>query len=138
MGKVLGMVVAAATLALAGVATDAHAQSKPKPAPAQAKRLKPDTTFQAPAFVGDQSGPAGQRKSLSWNADGRWGLKLDYEQPQQRDVQWKDVETGAYFKLTPSVRLGASVGLGQQGEPRRVSPDDKPQPRVRLETTFRF
>lgn len=133
MGKVLGMVVAVAALAVAGVSTDALAQSKTQPA----KKIKPDTAS-APAFTGDQSGPANQRKSLQWNADGRWGLKLDYEQPQQRDVQWKDVETGAYFKLTPSVRLGATVGLGQQGEPRRVSPDDKPQPRVRLETTFRF
>jgi hypothetical protein len=134
MGKFLGMIVAIAALASAGVATDAFAQSKAQPA-----KARPRAETLTPAFTGDQTlSPTGQRRSLQWNADGRWGLKLDYEQPASRDVQWKDMQTGAYFKLTPSVRFGASVGLGEQRQPHRVTPDEKPQPRVRLETTFRF
>src|ERR1700712_3279279 len=61
-------------------------------------------------------GPQGGRKSLQWDAEhGRWSLKLDMDQPVGRDVQWKDVQAGAYFRVTPKLRVGGAVGLG--GDP---------------------
>jgi hypothetical protein len=39
-------------------------------------------------------------------------------------MQLKDVQAGAYFKLTPNVRVGASAGVAGQSDlaPRRASP----------------
>lgn len=130
MGRMARMAAVVAALATASVAAQAHAQAaKPK--------ARADS---AAAFASDQNTWAPKpRKSLQWNGDGRWALKLDVEQPSTREVEWKDVEAGAYFRLTPSLRVGGSVGLdGSKDEPRRATPDEKPQPRVRLETTFRF
>ncbi|NEX91541.1 NtrZ family periplasmic regulatory protein [Caulobacter sp. 17J65-9] len=132
MGRMARMAAVVAALAMASVAAQAHAQTaKPKPraeAPA------------ATAFASDQNSWAPKpRKSLQWAGGGRWALNLDVDQPSTRDVEWKDVEAGASIRITPSLRLGGSVGLGASNEdPRRVTPDEKPQPRVRLETTFRF
>lgn len=132
MKRFSGIAVAVVALAFAGVSVDAQAQSKPKPKP-RAELVTPN-----PAAVANDWGPAARRRSLELNTDGRWGLKLDFEQPSTRDVQWRDVEAGAYFRVSPSLRVGGSVGLGGQSTPRRVTEDEKPQPRVRLETTFRF
>lgn len=129
MNKVSGIAAALVALALAGVSVDAHAQTR---------SAKPKAQVNAPAAAPNDWGPNSRRKSLEFNTDGRWGLKLDYEQPNSREMQWQDVEAGAYFRLSPSLRVGGSVGLGDQNPPRRLTDDEKPQPRVRLETTFRF
>ncbi|MDB5433660.1 MAG: hypothetical protein JWP35_4776 [Caulobacter sp.] len=86
-------------------------------------------------------GPQGGRKSLQWDAEhGRWTLKLDMDQPVGRDVQWKDVQAGAYFRVTPQLRVGGAVGLG--GDPENPINKSQVQPpaaaRVRLETAFKF
>lgn len=79
------------------------------------------------------------RRSVQWNAASRWGLKLDVDQPSNRDIEWKDVQAGAYFRITPQLRVGGSVGLGS----KLATPDQKflPQdsaPRVHVETAFQF
>lgn len=130
--RVLAATVVA--LAFAGVAVDAQAQSRPAKPRARLEAVTP-----APAPSANDWGPAARRRSLELNTDGRWGLKLDYEQPATRDMQWRDVEAGAYFRLNRSLRVGGAVGLGSQpSTPNRVTGDEQPQPRVRLETTFRF
>lgn len=122
------MIATIGALALAGVASDAYAQTRVKPAP-------------VPAFTIDQNAwasPAGD-KTLQWNGKGRWGLKLDYDQPTQRDAQPKDFDAGVAFKVTRRLQVSGSVNLDTGSPvPSHVSPDEKPQPRVRLETTFRF
>lgn len=132
MNRVSGIAAVVVALAVAGVAVDAQAQTRPAKPRAQA------VTSSAATPAPNDWGPNGRRKSLEFNTDGRWGLKLDYEQPNSRDMDWQDVEAGAYFKLTPGLRVGGSVGLGDQNPPRRMTDEEKPQPRVRLETTFRF
>ena len=129
MSRVFGMIAAVGVLALAGAATDALAQTKIKPAPAAST-----------AFSNDQNawGPSAGDKALQWNGKGRWGLKLDYDQPTQRSVQWKDVDAGVAFKATKHFQLSATVNFNDGSFPHTVSPDEKPQPRVRLESTFRF
>lgn len=78
------------------------------------------------------------QKQLQWDSKGRWGLRLDMNQPTNRRSDWKDVQAGAYFRITPSVQVGGSVGLGDRlAQPNRLTPQDA-APRVHLETAFRF
>lgn len=79
-------------------------------------------------------------KSLKWDTrKGRWGVTLNLEQPATRNMQWNDVEAGAYFRVTPSLRVGGAVALGEQETPafRKTEPQAG-APRVRLETAFKF
>lgn len=77
-------------------------------------------------------------KTLQFGGGGRWGLKLDMEQPLGRDMGWKDVKAGAYIRLTPNIRVGGTVGLGDRlSQPQKVTPQDA-APRVHLETAFKF
>lgn len=77
-------------------------------------------------------------KQLQWDSKGRWGLRLDMNQPANRDADWKDVQAGAFFRITPSLQVGGSVSMGDRlSQPNRVTPQDA-SPRVHLETAFRF
>ena len=119
-----------ATAALAGaVATTAEA------ADAKAKPLdftvRQDTTVQ----------PLFGMKILKWDASRRrWGLTLNLDQSEARPSTLNDVQAGAYYKLTPSIRVGGAVALGDQqltATPKKPGLDEG-QPRVRLETTLKF
>lgn len=82
------------------------------------------------------------KKTLQFDATkGRWGVKLDLDQPVDRDMTLEDVRAGAFFKVTPSLRVGGAVSLAEQ-EPRtgarKASPIQEATPRVRLETAFKF
>ncbi|MBX7249215.1 MAG: hypothetical protein K1X35_09270 [Caulobacteraceae bacterium] len=134
MKRFKGMAATVVALAFASVAVDAHAQSRPaKPRP----RL--EVANASPAATANDWGPQNRRRSLELNSDGRWALKLDYDQPTTRDMQWRDVEAGAYYRVNPSLRVGGAVGLGSTNRtPNAITDDERPAPRVRLETTFRF
>ncbi len=67
-----------------------------------------------------------------------WGFRLDLDQPPNRQTEWKDVTAGAYFRISPSIKFGGSVGLGDKfAQPQQISPQDT-GPRVHLETKFQF
>ena len=105
-------------------AAGAHAQSQPKGM---------DFTVRSEAL------PQGG-KTLKWDMqNGRWGVTLDLDQPSGRDVQLNDVQAGAYFRVTPSLRVGGAVALGEKEEPafKKTQPTES-TPRVRLETALRF
>ena len=75
---------------------------------------------------------------------GKWGLKFDVSQPEARPSGLNDIDAGAFYKVTPSVRVGGTLGFGEkteafkpEGNPVR-NQQDKSRPRVRLETTFKF
>jgi hypothetical protein len=80
-------------------------------------------------------------KTLKWDArKGHWGLMLNLEQPETRASNWNDVQAGAYYRITPSLRVGGAVAMGDQqvvAAPRQPLPGDG-APRVRLETAFKF
>jgi hypothetical protein len=81
------------------------------------------------------------QKSLFWDQKGHWGLKLDLSQPVGRDMQLRDVQAGAYFHITPSIRVGGAVALGDSTAFDRTTilPQQNQQgPRVKLETSFKF
>lgn len=136
MAKSWSIAVVAA-LALTGSATVAIAQSAP---------AKPRTPSAADAFVvrgdfnlRDQFGSQSGRRTLVWDAKkGRWGLMLDINPRSGVDAQARDVEAGAFFRVTPQLRVGGAVGVGPQLAPARKPGDNEEAPRVRLETAFKF
>lgn len=98
-----------------------------------------DLNSQNPNAIG-AAATMSARKSLQWGADGRWTLKLDMDQPVGREMGLKDVSAGAFFHITPSLRVGGSVDLGDKfAQPDKiVTQDTINAPRVHLETKFKF
>ena len=121
-----------AALALAGVAVDAQAQTR-SPSVSMADAA-------AARAAGARAQPQPQRRGLRLNDSGRWGIDFNLTQPQGADAQWGDVEAGAYYRVTPRFRVGASAGLAEPpADPARPAQDSsRGQPRVRLESIFRF
>lgn len=125
-GRTLSSLIGAVALAGA-TATIAHAE------PAKGKAIDFSVRNEASAL-------APGAKSLKWDTrKGRWGVTLNLEQPADRDAQWNDVQAGAYFRITPSLRVGGAVALGEKETPafKRTEPQAG-APRVRLETAFKF
>ena len=83
-----------------------------------------------------------QRRGLRWNENGRWGLNFNMNQPVGREADWGDVEAGAYYRLSPRLRVGAAANLASpEVDPARApesAADRRAAPRVRLETIFKF
>jgi len=129
----LGVIIVGiiAVAALSGVAGEASAQSRSR-APAV-------SLSEASAARGTGASTT-SRRGLRWNSNGRWGLDFNLNQPIGRETQWGDVEAGAYYRLSPSLRVGAAAGLApaEQDPARAPETDRRGQPRVRLETLFRF
>ena len=130
--------MSAATRIMAGLAAAALLGG----ATAHAESVHPliSSTSQ-PASVADQSlfGLVPIHKSLQWDDKGRWSLKLDMNEPLGRAMQLRDVQAGAYYHVTPSLKVGGAVSLGdEQVVPDRNSLPQAQPPRVRLETRFKF
>lgn len=84
-------------------------------------------------------------KSYQFDLSNRWGVKFDVNQPETSPSGFNDIDAGAFYKLTPSLRVGGSLGFGEKTDPMKteaanaaVAQDARKQPRVRLETTFKF
>lgn len=127
MARVTKISAIASALVLMGAGSAAHAEI-----------VRPHDQIE---FVGTQqpwNAPA-PRKSLQWDAKGRWGLRLDMDQPNNREMNLNDVQAGAFFRITPSLRVGGSVGLRDRfaAQPQQMQPQDA-RPRVHLETAFQF
>ena len=102
-------IAAVAALTLLGSASMALAQSAP---------AKPRAQPAPDAFVvrGDfnlkdsQFGPQTGRRTLVWDAKkGRWGLMLDITPRPGAEPQVRDMEAGAFFRVTPQLRVGGAV-----------------------------
>jgi hypothetical protein len=84
-------------------------------------------------------GLAPVQKSLQWDDKGHWSLKLDMNEPMGRTMQLRDVQAGAYYHITPSLRVGGAVSLGdEQLQTDRSTLPQNQAPRVKLETRFKF
>jgi hypothetical protein len=54
-------------------------------------------------------------------------------------MQFRDVQAGAFYRLTPSLRIGGAVSLGDAPAiPDRSNLPQTQAPRVRFETNFKF
>ena len=85
--------------------------------------------------------PTSGLKSLRWDArKGRWGVMLNMDQSDVRPSTLNDVQAGAYYHSTPSLRVGGAVALGDEQVnpgPKKIGSEES-QPRVRLESSFKF
>ena len=85
--------------------------------------------------------PSSGLKSLKWDArKGRWGVTLNMDQSDARPSTLNDVQAGAYYHITPSLRVGGAVALGDEQltpGPKKIGSEES-QPRVRLESSFKF
>ena len=85
--------------------------------------------------------PTSGLKSLKWDArKGRWGVTLNMDEPDARPSSLNDVQAGAYYHITPSLRVGGAVALGDEQltpGPKKIGSEES-QPRVRLESSFKF
>lgn len=127
MSKQLVISLIGAALLVSGAST-AHAQT--------AKKTTDFTVRSESSTMISSQGT----KSLKWGAGkGRWGVSLNLDQRGERDTQLNDVQAGAYFRVTPSLRVGGAVALGEKEAPayKKTEPQDS-APRVRLETAFKF
>jgi hypothetical protein len=80
-------------------------------------------------------------KTLKWDArKGRWGVTLNLDQSDARPTKGNDVQAGAYYHITPSLRVGGAVAFGDEQVkpgPNKIG-SEAAQPRVRLESSFKF
>lgn len=122
----------AAAILIGIAASAAHAESKAAPGASFTGRE---------AFTPDlnQWGPQRTSRSLEFDAKkGKWGLKLDVERSQLRDMGWNETGAGAYYKVTPGLRIGGGVAVqNQSGEINGLAPRER-APKVKLETAFKF
>lgn len=122
-----------ATLVLLGTGAVAHAQQAAKP------KASSQTTFTSRETLParDPLAPAGVRKTLQWDSKtGKWGLRLDVDQAPSRESRLKEAEVGAFYRVTPSLRVGGAVGVTN---PASIKPQEETNaPRVRVETAFKF
>lgn len=142
MKKVSALLVFAAALAMVGAGGEAMAAGK------QDQKSSSGLTFsfkplKVPGFQTEDTSLNDQPQSRVYQFDlpGRWGFKFDVNQPERSPPGANDIDAGAFFKVTPSVRVGGSVGLGERSRNLKPVPqnrDDDKQPRVRLETTLKF
>ena len=129
-----GAVIAglAAGLTLLAVADSASAQA------AAARNRAPAVTLSEAQAARAAATPSQSR--LRFTERGRWGLDLNLSQPVGRESNLGDVEAGAYYRVNPRLRVGATAGLAEpDADPARgPQTDRRAAPRFRLESIFRF
>ena len=122
----------AAGITLLAVADAASAQ-------AAAARARTPAVSLSEAQAARSATSQGQSR-LRFTERGRWGLDLSLSQPVGRESNLGDVEAGAYYRVNPRLRVGATAGLAEP----EADPASPPQserraaPRFRLESIFRF
>ena len=121
----------AAGLALVAVADAAAAQTAARP-------RAPAVTLSEAQAARTVTGTTQSR--LRFTERGRWGLDLNLSQPVGRESNLGDVEAGAYYRVNPRLRVGATAGLAEpEADPARPPQTDRrTAPRFRLESIFRF
>lgn len=89
----------------------------------------------------EPSAAAPVSQTLKWDAaKGHWGVMFNLQQPETRETTLNDIQAGAYYKITPSLRVGGAVALGEQQILAGPKPNtrDNSQPRIQFETKFKF
>jgi hypothetical protein len=121
-----------ATIALLGAAAVAHADSLRGQPVVETDNLTGVTLDQG------QWGPQPVHHSLQWDKKG-WTLQLEMSEPVGRDMQGRDLHLGAYYHITPRLRVGGALAFGETpSTPDRSNLPQTQAPRVRLETNFKF
>lgn len=121
------LIIAAAVLAV--TASAAEAQSRARAPAVSLNEAQSARTAVQP-----------NQSRLRFTERGRWGLDLNMSQPVGRERELGDLEAGAYYRVNPRLRLGASAGLSEpEADPARAPQTDRRSAaRFRLESIFRF
>lgn len=108
--------------------------------PVLAQTVRAPSVSLSEAQAAQRNAPAPQRRGLRLNDRGRWGLDFNLNQPVGRETDWGDVEAGAYYRLNDRLRVGAAAAVATpEADPARApETNSRAQPRVRLETIFKF
>jgi hypothetical protein len=129
-----GAVIAglAAGLAMLAMADAASAQA--------ADRSRAPALTLSEANAARAAAPQSSQSRLRFTERGRWGIDFNLSQPVGREQDLGDVEAGAYYRINPRLRVGASAGLATpEADPARAPETDRrAAPRFRLESIFRF
>ena len=109
---------------------------------ADAQTARPKAAFHDTAAMAREACTLNQsqdRQVIELDSAKRWGLKLEMQQPVTRGVKLKDVEAGAYYKLTPGIRVGGALGLADKGTPeQQAKAKEQVTPRIKLGAMFKF
>ncbi|MDI7775805.1 NtrZ family periplasmic regulatory protein [Asticcacaulis sp. EMRT-3] len=150
MKPVTNLMLSAVILALAGTSSHALAVTAQKTVRANSASSSLALTSMASgsdSYISDSSTSFNklQSKTYQFDLSSKWGVKFDVSQPEMSPSGINDIDAGAFYKLTPSLRVGGSLGFGEKSDPLKseagnavVAQDARKQPRVRLETTFKF
>ena len=130
----VAMALTAGTLAAPACARDNAPQSATPQTFSSATRFTAGSNF----TVNQNSWGPDAAQGLAWSRS-RFGLTVDFGAPQTRAEDANDVAAGAYYRITPSLRLGGQLKLGTTGSAatRAAQPDER-EPRLRFETAFQF
>jgi hypothetical protein len=134
----------AATTALLGAAGGVAQAAPASAAAAAVQNASSQNTSTKPLdfTVHADSSPLAGAQTLKWDyaAKGRWGVTLNLQQPDARQATLNDIQAGAYYKITPALRVGGAFAFGDQQPIQGPKPNtpDTGQPRVQLETKFKF
>ncbi len=81
-------------------------------------------------------------RTLEWDPHkGRWGLKLGVDERVDRETDLRDLAPGVFYRLSPRLHIGGDVTLAPDtilSPNQHFATPQAPNPRVRLETTFKF
>lgn len=137
-GVIMGVMIAGALL-LATSHASAQTSSSQNAGRSRAPAVSLSEAQNAAQSSTQRSTPAA-RRGLRWYDTGRWGLNFNMNEPVGREAEWGDVEAGAYYRVNPRLRVGASAGLAapEQDPARAAETDRRAQPRLRLESIFKF
>lgn len=127
-------IVVLSALALSGSAGAAHAQQ------AKGRVTLQESVAARETLTPDQSQYTGQttRKTLEWD-EGNWGVRLDLDQPVNRQMRPGDVQAGAYYRITPALRVGGAVSLGDKADTgRKVTPAERVAPQATAGIALKF
>lgn len=128
--------IACSAMPAASQAQTSASQSSASQSPAS-QSVGGQSRLSTPALTGEAP-----RRSLRLNASGRWGVDFNVTPPARRgsEAAFGEVEAGAYYRVSPRLEVGASAGLTEPGrDPGRPADSDRrSEPRVRLESIFRF
>lgn len=93
-------------------------------------------------------GPAAfsHTQSVDIPASGKWGVALNFDLKDSMYENMDRMSAGAYFKLSPRIRLGGSFSFGAPGNLRVSTPQDRILPSapaegdsaIRIESSIKF
>lgn len=102
------------------------------------------TTNRSSELATSGLGPS-DRRDTSWRVNGRWAVTVDVNEARRVERfapggDRDDAAFGAYFQLSPNMRVGGQVSVGRTPA-AAVTPLDRDEERaadVRVQSAFRF